>query len=310
MTRQHLACAGRSQAGSLRYLNCAVHRSILNTALLCTLFLHPASAQFNPSLLQNHSYWSGGKAEFNIYDAQIVREGQPRPGEVLHILVREPFDPKQFVRPGDPKRPETIAVLKLNQILHVPTGLSVSQQMHTSFWRVDDARLWKFSLTSNDSVGNTYKEGRRAGEQFSYEFRTYWDGMAEGKENIILPANGVFYDELALRVRLIDFSKPSGEFEIPLAPTIINSKKDNIIFKAAKVSFTSTARTIDVAVRSEVGTDHFILDRHFPFLLREWTAADGSRLKLKRSLKVAYENYNKVADRERALADPMLRHPD
>jgi hypothetical protein len=31
---------------------------------------------------------------------------------------------------------------------------------------------------------------------------------------------------------------------------------------------------------------------------------------MKRSLKVDYWNYNKPGDRERALADPMLRHPD
>ena len=45
-------------------------------------------------------------------------------------------------------------------------------------------------------------------------------------------------------------------------------------------------------------------------LLREWTAADGSHLKLKRNLKVDYWNYNKPGDRERALANPMLRQPD
>ena len=50
-----------------------------------------AVAQFTPALLQNNSYWGDGKAEFNIYDAQIARYGIPRPTEVLHILVREPF---------------------------------------------------------------------------------------------------------------------------------------------------------------------------------------------------------------------------
>ena len=34
-----------------------------------------AFAQFTPALLQNNSYWGDGKAEFNIYDAQIVRYG-------------------------------------------------------------------------------------------------------------------------------------------------------------------------------------------------------------------------------------------
>ena len=268
-----------------------------------------ALAQFIPALLQNSSYWEDGKAEFNIYGAEITRYGIPRPCEVLHILVREPFDPKQLVKPDNPK-PDAIPVLKMNQILHVPTGLYVYQQMHSNFWRVDNAQLLKFSLTSNDSCGNTFKQARREGDRLGYEYHTYWDGMADGKEDVTVPANGYFYDELPWIVRTIDFSKATGGFGVQLAGTTINSKKDSFVFKPAKISFKSTERNIDVAVEHAGGTDHFILDRDFPHLLREWNAADGSRLKMKRSLKVAYWNYNKPGDRERALADPMLRHPD
>jgi len=192
----------------------------------------------------------------------------------------------------------------------VPTGIYVYQQMQSNFWWIDNGALLKFSLTSNDSCGNTFKEARRLSGEFAYDFHTYWDGMADGHENVPVPANGFFYDELPLRVRTIDFSKPNGEFQIQLAPSVINSKKDNIVFKAAKVSFKSTERTIAVDVRHDAVTDHFVLDRDFPFLLREWNAADGSRLKLRNSLKIDYWNYNKPGDRERALADPMLRHPD
>jgi hypothetical protein len=269
-----------------------------------------AAAQFTPVLLQNNSYWGDGKAEFNIYDAQIVREGIPRQCEALHILVREPFDPKQFVKPEGSPRPEAIAVLKLNQILHVPTGLYIHQQMHSNFWRVDNARLLKFSLTSNDSYGNTFKEARRNGDQLSYEYHTYWDGMAEGKENIAQPENGYFYDELPWLVRTIDFSKPTGQFDVQLAGSIINSKKDIIAFKPAKISFKSTEKTIGVVVEHAAGVDRFVLDRDGPYLLREWTAAGGGHMKLKRNLKVDYWNYNKPGDRERALANPMLRQPD
>src|SRR6266403_507725 len=167
-----------------------------------------AAAQFTPALLQNNSYWGDGKAEFNIYDAQIARYGIPRPCEVLHILVREPCDPKQLVKPDDSNAAGAIAVLKLNQILHVPTGLYVYQQMHSNFWRVDNAQLLKFSLTSNDSCGNTFKEARRDGDRLAYEYHTYWDGMAGGKENVSVPVNGYLYDELPWLVRTIDFSKP------------------------------------------------------------------------------------------------------
>ena len=279
--------------------------------LLGLLFLASSGfAQFTPALIQNISYWGDGKAEFDIYDAQLVREGAPRPCEVLHILVREPFDPKQLVKSDKTNQPDAVSVLKLNQILHVPTGLFVYQQMYSSFWRVDNAQLLKFSFTSNDSIGNTYKEARREGSGLSYEYRTYSDGMAGGKDNVTLPANGVFYDELPWLVRTIDFQKPSTPFEVQLTGSVINSKKDSFVFKPAKISFKTTEREIDVAVEHAGGSDHFILDRDFPNLLRQWNAADGSRLKMKRSLKVAYWNYNKPGDREKALADPMLRHPD
>ncbi len=269
----------------------------------------PARAQFTPAMIQNNSYWGDGKAEYNIYAAELVREGAARPCEVVHILVREPFDLKQLVKPEDPKRPDTTAVLKLNQIINVPVGLLLYQQMHSNFWRVDDAQLAKFSLTSNDSCGNTYKQGWRR-EQFVYDYRTYWDAMAFGQENVAVPANGYFYDELPWLVRTIDFAKPPAEFEIQLAGSVINSKKDTFNFQAAKVSFTTNERSIDVVVRHAAGEDRFTLDRQFPHLLREWKAADGNHLKMKRNLKVDYWNYNKPGDRERALNNPMLRLPD
>ncbi|MFL6590834.1 MAG: hypothetical protein ACJ8M4_11760 [Chthoniobacterales bacterium] len=270
----------------------------------------PALAQFSPALLQNDSYWGDGRAEFNIYDAQIVRDGAPRPCEVLHILVREPFDPKQMVKLENPIAPGAITVLKMNQVLHLPMGLYVHQQMHSNFWRIDNAQLLKFSLTGNDSIGNTYKEARREADNLAYEYRTYWDQMAAGKENIAVPGNGYFYDELPWLVRTLDFQKPNQPAEIQLAGTVINSKKDSFVFKPAKLSFKVTEREIDVSVEHAGGTDHFILDRDFPCLLRAWNAADGSRLKMKRSLKAAYWNYNKPGDREKALKDPMLQHPD
>jgi hypothetical protein len=285
-------------------------RYAISLAAVISVLVESASAQFTPAFLQNSSYWGDGKAEFDIYDAQIVRYGQPRPCEVLHILVREPFDPKQLVKPDEWRRPGLISVVKLNQILHVPTGIYVYQQMHSNFWWIDNGALLRFSLTSNDSCGNTFKQGRRLSGEFAYDFHTYWDGMAEGHETVSVPANGYFYDELPLRVRTIDFSKSSGEFEIQLAPSTINSKKDTIVFQPAKVNFKSGERTIDVDLQHAGGNDHFVLDRDFPFLLREWSAADGSHLKMKRSLKIDYWNYNKPGDRERALNDPMLRHPD
>jgi len=287
-----------------------MRKSLLALLALGLVRASSASGQFTPALIQNASYWNDGKAEFNIYAAQMVRYGQTRQTEVLHILVREPFDYRQFVKPDNSSRSGVIQVLKMNQILHIPTGLYVYQQMHSNFWRADNGRLAKFSLTSNDSCGNTYKEAGRGAEIFTYQWHTYWDGMAQGQQKVALPPNGFFYDELPLRVRTIDFTQPSGDFEIQLAPSIINSKRDNLVWTLAQVHYESTERAIYVTVQHVAGIDRFMLDRDFPYLLRKWDMADGSQLELKRSLKIDYWNYHGLGDRKRALLNPQAQHPD
>lgn len=283
-----------------------------------------ARAQFADKWLQDEAYWGDGKAEFNIYEAQEVRYGQPRPSEIVHVLVREPFSERELVKAEPNSKAETYPVIKLNQILHVPTGLYVYQQMHSAFWRASDGALIKASLTSNDSCGNTYKEFRALsgaskifGGGWRHEWRTYWEGMSAGDETVRAPKDAIFYDELPMRVRTIDFSVgTSGEFEVMLAPSIVNSKKDAVEFLPATVSWTVTpaappeaenaepARaTVQVTVRvgDTATADNFIIDRDPPHLLRAWIKADGSNMGLRRSLKIDYWNYNKPGDKERAL---------
>ena len=226
--------------------------------------------------------------------------------------MREPFDPKQLVKQEGPPRPETIAVLKMNQILNVPTGLYVYQQMHSNFWRVDNAQLLKFSAHEQRQLRQHLQGGAPHWRSVHLRLPNIlgWHGERQLK-NLAVPANGYFYDELPWLVRTIDFTQAEhapSRFSSPV-PTI-NSKKDTFAFQPAKISFTATERAIDVAVQHAAGTDHFMLDRDGPHLLREWKAADGSHLKMKRNLKVDYWNYNKPGDRERALNNPMLRLPD
>ncbi len=227
--------------------------------------------------------------------------------------MREDFLPDTHVKADDWQKPGVYPVLKLNQILRIQTGLYVYQQMHSAFWRVGgDApgQLLKWSLTSNDSCGNTFKIADREGARWKYRYHTYWEGMVEGSEEVPAPPDGVFYDELPARVRTIDFKKSaSGSFTVPLAPSVINSKKDRIAFAPATVDFStdSKAGQITVNVAHSGGKDTFLLDAAPPHLLRVWRPAGGSELRLKGSLKVDYWNYHNLGDRERALNDPALR---
>lgn len=301
-----------------------MRRLLFAPVFLCCA-LASARAQFSSKWLQDESYWGDGKAEFNLYDAQEVRYGQPRPTEIIHIFVRESFSPTELVKADDWKKPGAFPVLKLNQVIHVPTGLYLYQQMHSSFWRADSGALIKATLTSNDSCGNTYKELRALsgwrgwiGSGWSYEWRTYWEAMSAGEETVRAPEGAVFYDELPMRVRTIDFKQGSeGEFQIQLAPTIIHSKKGALASSKAWVSWKQPhLEGIYVAVtpdKPEAITsqprlttqafpcDQFLLDAKPPHLIREWHRLDGSVLKLKMSRKIDYWNYNKPGDRERAL---------
>lgn len=279
--------------------------SVLFTLIILVL-VNTAPAQFIAALLQNDSYWGDGKAEFDFYDAHIMREGQARQCEVLHILMRDSIEVKQSLS----KRAAALPVIRMNQILNIPIGIGLQQQSISVFWS-RDGRMAQFSFVGADSLGNVYKTCADSpdGKAFLYESHSYRDGII--KQSIERPVgDAIFYDELPLRVRTIDFSKSAGEFDIQLAATTISSRTDNIVFKPANVNFKTGDRTIDVDVRHDAGTDRFVLDRDFPFLLRQWKAADGSHLRLKNSLKVAYWNYSGPGDRERALKDPMLRHPD
>jgi hypothetical protein len=263
-------------------------------------------AQFTPALLQNDSYWGDGKAEFDFYDAQLVRDGQPRHCEVLHIFVRDTLEPKQSFSP----RQTPLSVIRMNQMIYVPVGIGVQEQSLSLFWS-RDGKMAQFSVVGADSIGNTYKTCARTadGNKFVYECRSYRDGSTN--QSVDCPSgDAIFYDELPLRIRTIDFSKPSGEFEIELAATVVGLNSDKIVFKPARVKFRVDERSIAVDVQHDLGTDRFVLDLDFPFLLRDWQMADGSRLKMKSGLKLDYWNYSKNGDRERALKNPMLRHPN
>lgn len=288
---------------------------LLLPAVVCRGQAAGAAAPSSPhAAWMADAYWRDGKAEFNVYEGTLSRYGQAQPAEVLHILVREDFTPGALVKADDWRQPGAYPVLKLNQVLRVPTGVYVYQQMHSAFWRVGDGRLVKWSLTSNDSCGNTFKlaerrEGGGGEGSWDYRFFTYWENMTEGRETAAAPAGGVFYDELPAWVRGLDFSGGAGSVTVQLAPGVIGSKRDQIRFAPATVSFRTDgpAERIVVNVRHAGGEDGFSLDAAFPHRLREWRTADGGALTLKRSLKLPYWNYHNPGDRERAFNDPALR---
>ncbi len=264
-------------------------------------------------LLQNASYWGDGKAEFDIYNAQLMRDGQLRPCELLLILTPQLVDPATMTLAADPKQPGALSTIRMGEIATIPRGLFLEQMSVAALWRMDTMSVARLEFAGTDSIGNIAKriEEKRDANNVSWSFsaQTY----RERTEAQAIPATAgtaIFYDELPLRVRTIDFRKATGEFDVQIANSISGPAKVAMEFKPAKIAWKLGERSIEVTVRHAGGTDAFVLDRDFPFLLREWRMADGSQLKIKRSLKADYWNYSKNGDREKALNNPMLQHPD
>jgi hypothetical protein len=297
---------------SVAYSSARAHALIALEFTLCSL-VNTASAQFVAGFMQNASYWHDGKSEVDFYNAEFVRDGQPHQCEVLLTLTPAFVDPTTLAPLDNPKQPDALPVIRMNENATLPRGIFAEQRSVSILWRLDFTSLARISAVGTDGLGNLAKiiyETREANKiSWCYSCETY-RSTVNGQE--IANPNGpvVFYDELPLRVRTIDFSKTAGEFDVQLAPTLVTPSKEFGEFKSAKFSWKTGDRAIEVSLRHKGGMDRFVLDRDFPFLLREWNAADGSRWKLKNSLKAEYWNYGKNGDRERALRDPMLRHPD
>jgi hypothetical protein len=282
-------------------------------ALLLLTIPRLVSGQFVPDLFQNRSYWGGGKSEIDFYQADFVRDGEPRQCEVVAILTPLFVDSTTMTYVDDPKSAGAIPGIRMNETATIPRGLAVEQRSIEALWRMDSMSLARLSFTGSDPTGNVSKTVRE-NRQADRSAWTYWCDNNSGKTDPAPIGRGakqaVFYDELPLRMRTLDFSKTTADVDIDLSPSLASSQKEFGETKPAKVSWKVGERTIDVELQYAAGKDRFVLDANFPFLLREWSASDGMHWKMKNSIRADYRKYLRNGDRERALKDPMLRHPD
>lgn len=271
------------------------------------------SGQFVPALLENHSYWGDGKSEIDFYQADSTREGENIQCEAIMIFTPLFVDPNTLAPAGDNKQAGAIPAIRMAHTGTIPRGLAAEPRSIEALWRMDSMSLARLSFTGSDVSGNIAKSIREKREPNGVSWSYMCDSYAGRGEPQSIPLGGktiVAYEELPLRLRTLDFGKSSGEFEIDLAPSLVSPAKEFGELKPAKITWKVAERTIDVEVQHSLGKDSFTLDSDFPFLLRDWKAWDGTHWKMKNSIRADYRKYLKKGDRERALKDPMLRHPD
>jgi hypothetical protein len=266
--------------------------------LLCLIFLSgfaasaPAQEIFGTDLLRDR-LWDDGRAEYNVYRADEVRYGISRPTEIIHIVVKEPFNPKLRVKSD---APPSIEVIKMNQVINVPTGVYAYHQMHSSFWDRSTGALLKFSMSSNDSCGNSFKLGWLENGFLRLTYHTYWDGEGDGRLDQRIPPDTVFYDELPFRLRWLRRTPEQAQYRVSLYPTVIGSRLGHPEPQPATIRVARVGGERQVEVRSASGTDRFTFDSAFPYALKAWTRADGSSLTLRKAQRLDYWNHNRPGD--------------
>ncbi len=277
-------------------------------ALLASPITPPANAQFSAAFLQNDSYWGDGKAEVDLYDAQVMRDGQPRHCEMQMILMKAARSlPKG---PQDPSATpaQQVPVIRMSQSLTIPRGIVNEQRASLLFFLLQGPLLAADDVsTRTDEILSSNVVLPPGAKEIRIE-----RSSPGGQVVIPLPDQPLtmLRNELPLRVRMLDLSRESGEFECRLIDPQPPWETPMTAASTCKLSFKTQARTIEIELREEKATNKFTVDRDFPFLLREWKTADGSSYHLKNSLKADYQKFLKEGDREKALKDPMLRHPD
>lgn len=237
-----------------------------------------------------------GKAEFNIYDATIMRYGQPRKGTVTHIWVKEPWNAKAGTK-WDGDGQGDYEVIKMIQVISYPTGMYRYEQMWSGFWKRDSADLVKWSLTHHEACGNTFKQARIAEDKADYVHFSYFEGHGEGGTEVAIPEGAVFYDELPLKLRLLVHPGLQEPVTLPLFPTVIHAKSDPMQPTPATIRQTRRGKgEIEFEVAHTGGTDRLVYETKAPFKLLRWEMADGSNLSLRKSLFTDYWNQNQPGD--------------
>jgi len=250
--------------------------------------------------------WDDGRAEIDAYDATIRRYGVLRPFTAYLIAVKEDFSRKQLVKadPGhDPG--DLFTVLKLNHVINYQTGIYSYHQMASSFFDRASMDLVKFSLTSNEWCGNTYKEFTRRGAKGALHVHTYWDNQAEATYDLPVGPDVVLYDQLPLWIRSLP-QTPGTARSLRLVPTQIDSKGTPPAIVPATLSAgpETTIRTPAGSFRAlrwelkagDARADVYWTSVHDPYVMVAWDRADGGSYRLKWTQRHAYWTLNRPGD--------------
>jgi len=180
-------------------------------------------------------------------------------------------------------------------VVDVPTGVYAYHQMHSSFWDRETGDLLKFSMSSNDSCGNSFKLGWLDGRSLRLTYHTYWTAKGTGGSTSGFPRASCSTTSSR------SSCAPCGERPSRRNTACRSTGSDLVATRPpepqpATIVVTPSGAQRIVEVRSAAGLDRFTFDASFPYTLESWSRADGSTLTLRKAQRLDYWNHSRPGD--------------
>jgi hypothetical protein len=256
------------------------------------------------------AHWGDGQAELNSYRLVQPRYGETRTGTAVLIYVTEDLSDSLRVKADPGKHPaaDVYPVMKLNAVRDFQTGIYDYNVMTSVFARV--AAGWpvaKVSFSSQEWCGHVYHQLLPRGGRTAGVLHSYFDGEADGTEDLALPAGGVFQDALPILVRgwRESLLEPGGRRKVPYLPSLLRARLDHVplAWGQATIERAASPQAVRVpagsfqadvwTVRPDSGPSAtYHVEAAPPFRLLRWTGSDGEEGSLVASERLAYWKLN------------------
>ncbi len=286
----------------------ALLRALLNAPTKALLVLLSLAAPAAPQDFWAH--WGDGKAELNGYLLKQPRYGTVRTGSAILVFVTEDFSGSLRVKADPEKHPaaDVYPVLKLNAVREFRTGIYDYHVMTSTFLRV--ARGWplaKVSFSSQEWCGHVWHQIVPRGGKLDGLFHSYFDGEADGVDDLPMVDGGVLEDALPVLLRPWngEYLKPGESRTVSMLPSLLWTRLNHtplawtkaVISRAPATGtvsvpagrFEVTVYTVEIGAGRRLG---FEIESAPPYRLVRQAGPDGEELSLEGSTRLAYWRLN------------------
>lgn len=256
------------------------------------------------------AHWGDGRAEMNGYRLVQPRYGSPRTGTAVLIFVTEDLSDSLRVKadPGQHPPSDVYPVMKLNALRHFQTGIYDYKVMTSTFARV--AGGWpvaKVSFSSQEWCGHVYHQLLPRGGSVSGLFHSYFDGEADGQDDLAQPEGGVLEDVLPILTRGwgSTYLQPGESRKVAFLPSLLRARLEHRRLAWGQATISRSANTTSVqvpagsfdvgtwTVREERGrTTTYEIETVSPHHLVRWSTDVGEEGSLLGSSRLSYWKLN------------------